>query len=63
MYKKVEIYFRKHPYFNSVVHVIAGAGVGVLATYPLVGVHPLRIGAVLLGLGVLGHLYPLMVKK
>lgn len=63
MYKKVENYFKKHPYFNSAVHIVAGAGFGVLVTYPLVGEHPLRVGVVLLGIGVLGHLYPLMTKK
>lgn len=63
MYKKIENYFKQHPTYNSIVHILAGMGIGVLITYPIVGTHPLRWGLVLLVLGVLGHLYPLYFKK
>lgn len=59
MQKKIESYFKKHPYYNSVVHLLIGAGVGVLVTYPFIGIHPLRWGVGFLILGVLGYLYPL----
>ena len=63
MYKQIKAYFKKHPKFNDVVHVLVGMGVGILITYPLVGSHPVRWGVGLLALGVAGHLYPLVVKK
>ncbi len=61
--KKLEEHFRKYPFYNSFVHLIAGMGLGILITYPLVGIHPLRWGGALLTIGVLGHLYPLATKK
>lgn len=61
--KKIENYFKKHPMFNAAVHATAGLGVGILITYPLVGEHPVKWGLTLLGLAVLGHLYPLWLKK
>jgi len=63
MYKKALKYFSLHPYYNSVVHVLIGLGLGILITYPLVGEHPVRWGIALVALGLLGHLYPLMAKK
>lgn len=57
--KKIEDYFNKHAYYNSLVHLGLGIGVGILITYPMVGTHPLRWGAVFVGLAVLGHLYPM----
>ncbi|MDO9027337.1 MAG: hypothetical protein Q7U68_00515 [Candidatus Roizmanbacteria bacterium] len=63
MYKKIMDYFKKHPSYNGAVHVITGMGIGILITYPLVGAHPVRWGVVLLLLGILGHLYPLTIKK
>lgn len=56
---KVKKYFREHESYNAVVHVIAGIGIGVLITYPLVVTHPVRWGVTLLVIAVLGHLYPL----
>ena len=50
-------YFKKHPYFNSVVHVLAGVGIGFIAAYPLIGTHPIRWGAAFLAVAVLGHLW------
>lgn len=62
MYKKVTVYFSKHVMYNSLVHVLGGVGIGILITYPLVS-HTLRWGLLLLVLALLGHLYPLIVKK
>lgn len=61
--KKIEKYFAKNPMFNSLVHVVAGMGIGVLMTYPMVGVHPVRWGVALLALGLVGHIYPLLQGK
>ncbi len=56
-------YMVAHPAYNSAVHVLIGLGVGVLITYPYVGSHPVRVGGLLLALGILGHLYPLFSRK
>jgi len=61
--QQIEKYFASHVRYNSLVHVIAGIGIGILITYPLIGAHPIRWGLVFLGLGVLGHLYPLIQKR
>lgn len=61
--KKINNYFSKHVAYNSFVHVIAGMGVGMLLVHPLFGAHTVRWGIILLGLGVLGHLYPYLTKK
>lgn len=63
MYKKVQEYFKAHPYYNSAVHVLIGVGLGILLTYPLVGAHPLRYGLALLGLGAVLHFCPMFVKS
>ena len=63
MYKKLDKYMGAHRWYNSTVHLLFGIGVGILITYPLVVTHPLRWAAVFMGLGLLGHLYPLWVKK
>ena len=63
MYKKILGYFRQHVCYNSVVHVLAGIGVGILITYPIVGSHPLRYAAAFLGVALVGHLYPLFAEK
>ncbi|MEK7155128.1 MAG: hypothetical protein AAB697_03300 [Patescibacteria group bacterium] len=62
MYKKIGAYFRKHAYYNSAVHVLAGVGIGIFLTYPLVGAHPVRWGGLFLVVALLGHLYPLVKK-
>lgn len=62
MYKKIETYFKKHVYYNSAVHVLAGVGIGILLTYPLAGAHPVRWGGLFLAAGLLGHMYPLLKK-
>lgn len=63
MIKKIDAYFKANPYLNAAVHVVIGIGIGILATYPLVGAHPLRWGLLFLGLGLAGHLYPVFIKK
>ncbi|MBI4036576.1 hypothetical protein HY386_01720 [Candidatus Daviesbacteria bacterium] len=63
MYKKIESYFAKHVYFNSTVHVLVGMGAGFLLYNVLAAPHPVRWGVLFLSLGILGHLYPLMIKK
>ncbi len=60
--KQFSAYFKKHPNFNASVHFSIGMGLGILLTYPYFGTHPVRWGASLLVLGLLGHLYPLIVK-
>lgn len=62
MFKKIEKYFKSHPFYNSSVHLIGGMGLGIFITYPLVGEHPLRWAIVLLSVGILAHLYPLAIK-
>ena len=61
--KEIKKYFANHVHYNSTVHVLAGIGIGILITYPLVGSHPIRWGVTFLALGILGHLYPLMQKR
>ena len=61
--KEIEKYFASHVRYNSAIHVLAGIGIGILITYPLIGAHPIRWGLAFLGLGVLGHLYPLIQKR
>ncbi len=61
--QQIEKYFANHVRYNSLVHVIAGIGIGILITYPLIGAHPVRWGIALVAVGILGHLYPLMLKK
>ena len=56
--RQTEKYFKQHPAYHSIVHMIGGIGIGVLLTYPLAGSHPLRWGAAFLALAILGHLYP-----
>lgn len=63
MYKKLLKYFSQHPVYNSFTHLVIGVGVGILLTYPFVGIHPLRWGLSFLALGLLGHIYPLVAKK
>ncbi len=63
MLKTIENYFKSHVTFNAAVHMLAGVGLGILVTYPLVGAHPMRWGWLFLGLGIAGHLYPLLINK
>lgn len=61
--KEIEKYFAGHVRYNSTIHVLAGIGIGILITYPLIGAHPVRWGITFLALGILGHLYPLIQKR
>lgn len=63
MIKKIDAYFRAYPEANAAVHTLIGLGFGILVTYPLVGVHPLRWGALFLTVGLIGHIYPAFLKK
>ena len=55
--KKGLAFMKKHPAYNAMVHAVGGIGIGVLITYPLVGVHPVRIAIVFIVLSLLGLLY------
>ncbi len=57
MQKKIILYFKKHPMYNSIVHGIGGVGIGILLASPVAGVHPVRFGVAFLLVGVAGHLY------
>lgn len=61
--KQIETYFKRHPSHNAITHLFLGIGLGILLTYPIVGNHPVRWGSLFVGLGILGHLYPLWIKK
>lgn len=50
-------YFAKNPRFNSWIHVVAGIGIGMFLTYPLVGMHPVEWGTAVFALAVLGHVW------
>jgi hypothetical protein len=58
MYRKLLKYMAAHPEYNSAVHLVIGIGIGILVTYPLIGAHPVRWGALFLVLGLAGHFYP-----
>ena len=59
--KKAIAYFKKHPYYTSFIHFLGGIGIGILIASPLAGIHPIRWGIAFLLLGVLGHIYALLV--
>lgn len=63
MDKRISKYLGLHSAYNSSIHLIAGAGLGILATYPIFSGHTLRWGLGLLALGVLGYVYPLTLKS
>jgi len=63
MTKKILKYLSAHPVYNSAIHVVAGMGIGALITYPFLMPHPVRWGLFLIAVGVIGHLYPLTLKK
>ncbi len=50
-------YLAKYPDFNGLIHLLVGAGIGILITYPLVGNHPVRWGLVLIAAGAAGHIW------
>jgi len=55
--EKAIAYFKKHIIYTLLVHVIGGMGIGILITYPFAGIHPVRWGAALLVVSLLGYLY------
>lgn len=61
--EKINKYFSKHVYLNSIFHVVGGIGIGVLLTHPYFDPHPLRYGIILLLVGLLGHGYAYISKK
>lgn len=63
MYKDIMNYFKKHPSYNSVVHILAGIGIGILVARPFAGTHPVKWGVAFLTLSILGHLKPLFLKN
>lgn len=63
MLKKINSYFKKHSFYNAIVHLSFGLGAGILFARPIFGIHPLRYGLALLIIGVVGHLYPLFAGK
>ena len=60
--KKINKYFSRHPIFNGFIHLLVGVGIGILATYPYIGEHPLRWGIGFIVIGLLGHVYPLIAR-
>jgi len=59
---KVHKYLRLHPNYNAWVHVAAGMGFGILMTYPMVGIHPIRWAVALLAFATIAHIYPLIAE-
>lgn len=60
--KKLEKYFSRHIYLNSLSHLLAGVGIGILLTNSFFNPHPLRFGIAFLILGLLGHAYAYISK-
>jgi len=57
MIKNIMKHFSKHPMHNSLIHVVVGAGIGMLLAYPVAGAHPVRWGVALIVVGLLGHVW------
>lgn len=49
--------------YNALVHAVGGIGVGVLIARDVAGEHPVRFGAALIAIALLGHLYPSTLRK
>lgn len=58
--KHINKFLSKNTEFNSVIHAMLGIGVGILITYPLIGVHPLRWAIFFIGIAVIGHIWAAM---
>lgn len=56
-FKKIEKYLSKNTEFNSALHLIGGIGIGIIITYPLIGIHPVRWGLIFIGVAVIGHIW------
>ena len=61
--KKIEKYFTKHVWFNSLGHLIGGIGIGVLLTDSFFNPHPLRWGVGLIVVALLFHAYAYYQKN
>lgn len=61
--KRLDHHFMKNPMYNALTHLFAGMGLGILLIHPVLGGHTVKWGFIFLGLGILGHLYPLLAKK
>jgi hypothetical protein len=55
--KTARKYLNVHTEFSGTVHLLFGVGIGVILTYPIAGVHPLRVGFMFLALGILGYVW------
>lgn len=63
-YDRMMKYFSRHVMYTSIIHSIAGVGLGIIIARPLDGGHPVQLGLILIGVSVLGHLVPgIMGKK
>ncbi len=60
--KSARKYLGAHTQFSGLVHLLFGIGIGVILTYPIAGVHPLRFGFMFLVLGILGYVWAGMQK-
>lgn len=56
-------YFSKHVWYTSIVHAIAGVGLGIIIARPIDASHPVKLGLILLTVATLGHIYPMTLKK
>ncbi len=63
MDKKINKYLGQHVFYNALVNMIAGIGIGILITYPFVGIHPMRWGIALIIIGLAGNMLPAMMQK
>jgi len=61
---KINEYFTKHSFFNSLVHVSVGLGIAWLISlawsYSVVA---LVLGIIFIVAGIVGHFYPLFAKQ
>ncbi len=60
--KKAEVYMKKHPMYNALIHALGGIGIGILIASPVVGIHPVRFGIAFLIASALGHAYTWFAK-
>lgn len=55
--KTARKYLRAHSEFSGLIFLLFGVGIGVLLTYPVAGIHPVRFGFMFLALGILGYIW------
>ncbi len=61
--KNADKYFSKHPSYNATIHVLIGAGIGMLVAHPVFDGHTVRWGVLFFAVGLIGHLYPWTLKR